>query len=265
MLSFALISQLIGLSSASGTRAGGSLLLLALAAHFRFLVLPADMAWMATPEAMGIFVTLLAFEMYTQRDGDLRMFLGSAQLALSAGSGAMVALASMGVQTGQLSPWAVGAVGAGIAVATLSMRQRLQQSVDQLESELFHPYRWLMRAEDFLGLGVAAAAILWAPLALALVGIFTVGCVAAGMVARRMEARSRRPCPAGCGASIRQEASRCPKCKADVPVAVKLDLRLGGRARDVVRGALPAQLPMFRDTSAARDVPAEGLRKPGGR
>lgn len=236
MLSFALVSQLIGLSSASGTRAGGSLLLLALAAHFHFLALPPELAWMATPEAMGSFATLLAFEMYTQRDVDLRMLLGTAQFALSAGSGAMVALASMGLETGRLSPWAVGAVGAGIAVATLATRQRLQQSVDQLESELFHPNKWLMRTEDCLALGMAAAAILWAPLALTLVGVFTVGCVALGLLARRMEARSRRPCPAGCGASIRQEASRCPKCRADVPVVVKLDLRLGGRARDVIRG-----------------------------
>ena len=240
MLSFALISQLIGLSSASGTRAGGSLLLLALAAHFQILALPQEMAWMATPEAMAIFITLLAFEMYTQRDGDLRMFLGTA------------ALASMGVQAGQMPSWAVGAVGAGIAVATLSMRQRLAQSVDQLESELFHPYRWLMRAEDCLALGLAAAALLWAPLALALVLVFTVGSVVAGAVARRLEARSRRPCPAGCGASIREEASRCPKCRADVPVAVKLDLRLGGRARDVIRQTLPSELPGLRDAPERR-------------
>lgn len=198
---------------------------------------------MATSEAVVIFVSLLAFEMYTQRDGDLRMFLGLAQLALSASSGAMVAMASLGVQPGTVPSWAVGAVGAGIAVATLTMRQRLAQGVEQLESEVLHPYKWLMRAEDFLGLGVAAAAILWAPLALLLVLVFTVGCVVASAAARRIEARSRRPCPAGCGASIREEASRCPKCRADVPVAVTLDLRFGGRARDALRGALPQELP----------------------
>ncbi|QSQ27456.1 DUF4126 domain-containing protein [Pyxidicoccus parkwayensis] len=252
MLSFALISQLIGLSSASGTRAGGSLLLVGLAAHFQFLTLPPEMAWMATPEALAIFITLLAFEMYTQRDGDLRMFLGTAQLALSAGSGAMVALASAGMRTGQLPPWAVGVVGAGIALATLTMRQRLARSVDQLESELFHPYRWLMRAEDCLALGLAAAALLWAPLALALVLMFTVGSVVAGVLARRLEARSRRPCPAGCGASIREEASRCPKCRADVPVAVTLDLRLGGRARDVIRQTLDSELPGLREAPERR-------------
>jgi hypothetical protein len=238
MLSFAIVSQLIGLSSASGTRAGGSLLLVALASHFQFVALPPEMAWMATPEAMGIFVALLAFEMFTQRDSDLRVLLGLAQFGLSAGSGATVALASMGLQTGQLPPWAVGVVGAGIAVMTLKLRQWLHGNVAQLENELIHPHRWLLRAEDFFGLGVAAAAILWAPLALTLVIVFTVGCLVAGRLARKLEARSRRPCPAGCGAFIREEASRCPKCRADVPVVVKLDLRLAGKAQDAIRGAL---------------------------
>lgn len=261
MLSFAIVSQLIGLSSASGTRAGGSLLLVALAAHFQYVALPAELAWMATPEAMGAFGALLAFEMFTQRDQDLRVLLGLAQLGLSAGSGATVALASMGVQTGQMPPWAVGAAGAGIAVVTLALRQWLQGHVAQLETELVHPHRWLLRAEDFFGLGVAAAALLWAPLALTLVGVFTVGCVAAGLVARRLEARSRRPCPAGCGASIRLEASRCPKCRADVPVAVKRDLRLAGRAQDVIRGALTSvesQVPRL-------EVPGRTARAPSKR
>ncbi|MFP2903877.1 DUF4126 domain-containing protein [Pyxidicoccus sp. 3LFB2] len=241
MISFAILSQLIGLSSASGTRAGASLLLVAVASHFHYVALPPEMVWMATPEAMGTFVALLAFEMYTQRDADLRLFLGLAQFSLSAASGAVVAMASLGVQTEQLPPWAVGAVGAvgaGIAVATYSMRQRLQDSVGNLETDLAHPYRWLLRMEDCVAVAVAVAAILFAPLALALVTVFTVGCVAAGLFARRLEGRSRRPCPAGCGASVRKEASRCPKCRADVPVEVKRELRLAGRAQDAIRGAL---------------------------
>ncbi|NMO17211.1 DUF4126 domain-containing protein [Pyxidicoccus fallax] len=251
MISFALVSQLIGLSSASGTRAGGSLLLVALASHFQYVALPPEMVWMATPQAMGVFVALLVFEMFTQRDNDLRVLLGLAQLGLSAGSGATVALASVGVQTGQMPPWAVGIVGGGVAVMTLWMRQWLQANVAQLENELIHPHRWLLRAEDFFGLGVAAAAILWAPLALTLVIVFTVGCMVAGLMARRMEARARRTCPAGCGALIRQEASRCPKCRADVPVAQKLDLRLAGKARDAIRGAL-ASAPQERSTKSLR-------------
>ncbi len=242
MLSFALVSQLIGLGGASGTRAGGSLLLVALASHYHYLSLPPELAWMATPQAMGAFVALLAFEMYTQRDSDLRVLLGLAQLGLSAGSGATVALASMDVQTGQVPPWVVGGVGAGLAVATLLLRQWLHGHVEQLETEVLHPQKWLLRTENFVGLGMAAAAILWAPLALALVIVFAVGCGVAGIAANRMEARSRRPCPAGCGASIRQEASRCPKCRADVPVAVKLDLRLGGKAQDAIRGALASAI-----------------------
>lgn len=238
MLEFALVSQIIGLGGASGTRAGGSLLLLAVAAHYQYLSLPPDMAWLATPQALGAFVALLAFEMYTQRDSDLRMLLGMAQFGLSAASGATVALASLNVQTGEVPPWAVGAVGAGIAVATLSVRQWLHGRVELLETEVVHPHRWLLRTEDLLGLGIAAAALMWPALSLALVVLFAVACAVAGIVANRFEARSRRPCPAGCGASVRQEASRCPKCRTDVPVVTRLDLRLGGRAQDAIRGAL---------------------------
>ncbi|QSQ27458.1 hypothetical protein JY651_22215 [Pyxidicoccus parkwayensis] len=82
--------------------------------------------------------------------------------------------------------------------------------------------------------------------------MFTVGSVVAGVLARRLEARSRRPCPAGCNASIREEASRCPKCRADVPVAVRLDLRLGGRARDVIRQTLASELPGLSDAPERR-------------
>ncbi|MFP2930959.1 DUF4126 domain-containing protein [Pyxidicoccus sp. 3LG] len=263
MLSFALISQLIGLSSASGTRAGGSLLLVALASHYQYVALPPELAWMATPQAMGAFVALLAFEMYTQRDTDLRMLLGLAQFGLSAGSGATVALASMDVQTGQLPPWAIGVVGAGIAVATLSMRQWLHRNVEQLETEVLHPQRWLLRTEDFVGLGMAAVAILWAPLALVLVVLFAVGCAVAGVVAHRVEARYRRPCPAGCGAPIREEASRCPKCRADVPVAARLDLRLAGRAQDAIRGALTSAMssgPSVDASSQRRGLEATSRR-----
>ncbi len=244
MLEFALVSQVIGLGSASGTRAGGSLLLVALAAHYQYVGLPPDLAWIAAPEALGAFVALLVFEAYSQRDSDLRMLLGVAQFGLSAASGATVALASMNVQTAQVPPWALGALGAGVAVATLGMRQWLHGQVEQLETEVLHPRRWLLRSEDLMGLGIAAAALLWPVLSLALVGVFAVVCAAAGLVARRMEARSRRPCPAGCGASIRQEASRCPKCRADVPVVTRLDLRLAGRAQDAVRGALASVVPV---------------------
>lgn len=258
MLTFALASQVIGLSGASGTRAGGSLLLLALAAHYHYLSLPPEMMWLATPQALGAFVALLAFEMYTQRDTDLRMVLGLAQFALSAGSGATVALASLGVGTEQLPPWAVGAVGAFVAVSTLSVRQWLHTRVDQLETEVLHPRRWLLRTEDFVGLGLAAVAILWAPLSLALVLLFTLACGAAGLAAYRLEARSRRACPAGCGAKIREEASRCPKCRADVPVAKALDLRLGGRMRDSLRGVLGSG-----NSSAPRMEP--GIQRDGGK
>jgi hypothetical protein len=238
VLSFALVSQAIGLSSASGTRAGGSLLLVAVAAHFHYISLPPELTWISTPQALGAFVALLAFEMYTQRDSDLRMLLGLAQAGLSAASGATVALASMDVHVEALPPWALGALGAAVAVGTHSLRQWLHAQLEQLESDVLHPHRWLLRTEDLLGLSIGVCALLFAPLALALVLLLALAAAGVGLVSRRLEARSRRPCPASCGASIRLEASRCPRCRNDVPVARALDLRLAGKAQDAIRGAL---------------------------
>jgi len=48
----------------------------------------------------------------------------------------------------------------------------------------------------------------------------------------------------GCGTKLKAPENsagkkiRCPKCRADVPVVVKLDLRLAGKAQDAIRGAL---------------------------
>ena len=60
MISFAIISQLIGLSSASGTRAGASLLLVAVASHFHYVALPPEMStalrpsWYSSPSITGL-------------------------------------------------------------------------------------------------------------------------------------------------------------------------------------------------------------------
>jgi hypothetical protein len=80
---------------------------------------------------------------------------------------------------------------------------RLHRALLQLENDVVHPRRWVLRLEQggVLGLGLAAA-------------LFVLGAKAA----KRAEAVWRRPCPA-CGEAIRVEASRCPACRADVPVA----------------------------------------------
>ena len=99
MIPLTLVSQAIGLSSASGTRAGVSLLAVALASHQGYVSLPSSLGWMAHPGAMAAFAVVLVFEMITDRDEDMHMLLGLVQYGLSASSGAMAVMASMNVAT----------------------------------------------------------------------------------------------------------------------------------------------------------------------
>jgi predicted RNA-binding Zn-ribbon protein involved in translation (DUF1610 family) len=238
MISYALVSQAIGLGSASGTRAGLSLLAVALASHQGYLTLPSSLTWIAQPGAMAAFGVILIFEMITDRDEDAHMLLGMVQYGLSAAGGAMTVMASMGVATQGTPEWAVGAGGALLAVGMLALRRRVHMEFAGLESELFHPMKWLNRLQEGGVLGLCVAVIFAPALALGIVVVMVVAGVVAAVMAHRMEERLfRRPCPA-CGAAIRVEASRCSQCRADVPVAKRLDLRLGEKAQAAVRAAL---------------------------
>ncbi len=238
MISYSLLSQAVGLSSASGTRAGLSLLAVALASHQGYVTLPGELAWMAHPGAMAGFAVILAFEMITDRDEDMHMLLGLVQYGLSAASGAMTVLASLGVAVEGVPEWAVGAGGAALSVGTLALRRRVHAEFAGIESELFHPMKWLNRLQEGGALGLCVAVFLAPWLALAVVALMAVaGGVAAKLAHQTEERLFRRPCP-HCAAPIRVEASRCVRCKAQVPVAKQLDLQLGGKAQAAVRDAI---------------------------
>ena len=238
MIPFTLLSQAVGLSSASGTRAGVSLLAVALASHQGYVSLPASLQWMAHPGAMAAFAVILVFEMLTDRDEDMHMLLGLVQYGLSASSGAMTVMASMNVPTGSVPEWAVGAAGAGMAIATLALRRRVHAEFMGLESEFFHPLKWLNRLQEGGVLGLCLAVFFAPAFAISVVLVMVVAGVVAAWMAHRMEARLyRRPCPS-CGAPIRVEASRCVLCRTEVPVAKQLDLQLGNKAQAAIRGAI---------------------------
>ncbi|WP_224362138.1 DUF4126 family protein [Hyalangium versicolor] len=229
MISYAFVAQLLGLSSASGTRAGLSLLAVAVASHDGYVSLPPELQWMALPGAMAAFAVILIFEMITVRDEDMHSLLGLVQYGLSAGSGALAVMGSLNVETQQLPEWAVGGGGALLAVATLGLRRRVHNEFVGLESHVFHPVKWLNRFQEGGVLGLCVAVFMAPALALVLVVLMAAAGVAAALVAHRMEARLfRRPCPS-CGASIRVEASRCAHCRAEVPVAKPLELGVGSR------------------------------------
>jgi hypothetical protein len=238
MTSYTLVSQAIGLGSASGTRAGLSLLAVALASHQGYVNLPPALVWMAHPGAMAAFAVILIFEMITDRDEDAHMLLGLVQYGLSAAGGAVTVMASLGVATQGTPEWAVGAGGALLAVGMLALRRRVHMEFAGLESELFHPMKWLTRLQEGGVLGLCVAVVFAPAFALGIVAVMVAAGVVAGVMAHRMEERLfRRPCPA-CGAAIRVEASHCSRCRADVPVAKQLDLRLGDKAQAAVRAAL---------------------------
>jgi len=237
VISYSLASQAIGLSSASGTRAGLSLLAVALASHQGYVTLPPELAWMTHPGAMAGFAVILLFEMMTDRDEDAHMLLGLVQYGLSAAGGAMSVMASLGVATQGTPEWAVGTGGAVLAVGMLALRRKVHTEFAGLESELFHPMKWNNRLQEGGVLGLCVAVFVAPAIALAIVLVMVAAGVVAGVMAHRMEERLfRRPCPA-CGAAIRVEASRCLGCRADVPVAKHLDLRLGDKAQAAVRAA----------------------------
>jgi hypothetical protein len=238
VIPFTLVSQAIGLSSASGTRAGVSLLAVTLAAHQGYVSLPTSLQWMAHPGAMAAFAVVLVFEMITDRDEDMHMLLGLVQYGLSASSGAMSVMASMNVAAPALPEWALGAGGAGLAIATLALRRRVHSEFMGLESEFFHPLRWLNRLQEGGVIGLCLAIFFAPAFAVAVVVFMLAAGVVAAWMAHRMEARLyRRPCPS-CGAPIRVEASRCVLCRTEVPVRKQLDLRLGNKAQAAIRGAI---------------------------
>jgi hypothetical protein len=55
----------------------------------------------------------------------------------------MTVLASRNVATEGVATWVVGAGGAGLVIATLAQRGRVHSELMGLESEFFHPLRWL--------------------------------------------------------------------------------------------------------------------------
>lgn len=241
MIPYAFVSQAIGLGGASGTRAGLSLLAVSVASHLGYVTLPPELTWMALPGAMAGFAVVFAFEVATQRDEDVRLLMGIVQYGLSATSGALSVLATLDVSAATVPEWALAAGGSALAMGSLALRRRLHAALADLENELLHPQKWLHRLEEGGAIGVCIAVFLAPALALALVLLGAVAGLATSVAARRLEARFRRPCPA-CAAPIRQEASRCPECRAEVEVTRRLDGGLAGTAPAALHRAVTSVL-----------------------
>ncbi|MCC6337108.1 MAG: zinc ribbon domain-containing protein [Myxococcales bacterium] len=224
MIPFDAASRLLGLATASGTRAALSLLLLAAGARLGKVALPPGLGFLTHDAALGALLALSILEQATQRDDDVRKLLAVLSYGVHGLAGTLVGLAaqkSVGLE--HAPPVALGAAGAALALLTQGARQRLHDALGALEHDVVSPRRWLVRLENGGVLGVAVAALLAPVVALAFVLSGAALTVAALVAARKLEGRARRPCPA-CGARIREEASRCPKCRAEVDPVTWRDL-----------------------------------------
>jgi hypothetical protein len=237
MLPYAWVAQALGVSSASGTRAGWSLLAVAVAARAGYVELPPGLLWLTHPGALVGFGVVLAFEWWLGQDEDLRTLLGLVQYGLSAAAGGVSMLAVMDVQARGMPEWALAGTGGMVAVVTLGLRRKVHAELAALESELFSPLKWVGRLEEGGVVGLLVAVFLAPVLALGVVVLAAVGGLLAVRAAHRLEARFRRPCPA-CGEAIRQEASRCPACRAEVPVEKLQSLGLAAPARAALEAAV---------------------------
>ena len=249
MIPFALASKVLGLGAASGVRASSSLLVVALLARFGWLELPQQLSWLRSAVAIGALLGVTVLEAAAERDDDVQQVLEHLQYGLRALAGAAVAvvvLASGSQAPGELHLAAAGLVAAGTAVATHGLRMRLHRALYVVQSDAFHPRKWVNRLEDGGVIGVAVAAVLAPLVALGVVAAGLCATLLGAWLAHQVEAWWRRPCPA-CARPIRVEASRCPSCRADVPVVEMKDPRLLG----VVRRALEARRSKVEPDSAA--------------
>jgi hypothetical protein len=210
----AALLRLLGLSAASGTR--GALVLVVLGLSGRWLGLPLEGPWAALtrPEVLGALGAVALFEAWAERDDDLRSLTALALTGVQAASGGVAGLAL----ADRLPPWAAGALGVGVALAVSLLRGQVHRLLAAARTEVADPRRWLTRLEGGGALGVAVAALLAPVLAVALVVAAALIGLGVARAARVVEAAWRRPCPA-CGASIRVEASRCPRCRGEVEPA----------------------------------------------
>jgi hypothetical protein len=206
--------RLLGLSAASGTRGALVLVVLGLAGRFLGVELHGPWAHLARPEVLGALGALALFEAWAERDDDLRSLAALALTGVQAASGGVAGLA-LG---DRLPPWAAGALGVGVALGVSWARGHLHRLLGAVRSEVADPRRWLSRLEGGGALGVAVAALLAPVLAVGLVLLAALVGLAVARLARAVEAAWRRPCPA-CGAAIRVEASRCPRCRTAVEPA----------------------------------------------
>lgn len=201
--------------------------------------LPQDLTWLVHDYTLGALAVLAVAEHAAAQDVDLHEWLHlplraaavvggvlSARLLVAVGATPLVGLPApdpllltAGTGFGDANVLVAMAIGAAAAAAVQALKVRALRWLD----DLLVPERWLRWLEAGGVLGTMAAILLVPVLAIALAVALTV--VSAGVfaasrvIAARIEAARRRPCPNGCGQAVRVEATRCTRCHGEFAAA----------------------------------------------
>jgi hypothetical protein len=221
-----LIAQALVAGGLSGARPLLSLLVLGLAARFTYEgALTGDVAWIVDTYGLLVLAGLSYLEHEVRDDPDMEELLRWPLGALGTVCGVLAARL-IAATSGESDAIASGATSwlaaAGAAVASIGIQTARRRALEALD-DFASLEGWWRRVEA--GGVVGTLVLIWALpfLAIGFVVLLTVGAVVIGYVSRRWQqaedARRRRPCPQ-CQTAIREEATRCPSCRAEVePVA----------------------------------------------
>ncbi len=216
-MTLALFGQLVGVAAASGTRATLTLLTLALVARLGAYTLPEGLAFLSTNVGLAVLVAVAMLDELVDRDPELQELLTLANVGVRGAAGAIGAWGIEGMMDGSMPAAATWLLGAGIAIGVHLVRVRALAYVPEGTSGL-GPRTWVAWLEAGGVFGLLIAVFLAPLLALAFAVAATVLGAVVLIAARGVErAKHRRQCP-HCASWIRKEASRCPKCRHDVPI-----------------------------------------------
>lgn len=219
LLGAQLVAQIIAAAAAAGVRTSMTLLAVGAAGRMGWLDAPAGFAWASTDLGLACLLALVVFEEVFESNEDLQALTEQINYALRGVGGGLVAYElDRGIAGVEIPPTLAVALGVAASVGTHHLRMRLHGVLRGVGDDLSSPRRWLVWLETGGTVGLLVAIFLAPFLALGFVVAAAVASTIALLTRRAAEDRLwRRGCP-HCGARVRREASRCPGCRAELPV-----------------------------------------------
>jgi hypothetical protein len=218
-MSATLLATLLGIGAAAGTRSSLTVLVLAVAARFSGFELPQDLQILASDLGLASLLALVVLDELVERDPDLQGLLVLVNVGVRGAGGMVAAWGLQDTMDESLPQPVVWAIGGAAAIGVHLLRTKVQTYIPAARGGLLDPRAWLGWLEVGGVMGLVAAVLLAPLLALGFVVLASAASVLALIVGRNIErARHRRPCP-HCRHWTRMEATRCPRCHQDLPIA----------------------------------------------